>query len=317
LRSSRASFFRAGPTGPPDSSRRSRRLGRLCVLAAALCWSLSGVVTKALDLGPLPIAFYRSLFAGLALLPLVPRGGWEFRLALVPLGLVFGAMIGLYISAVIATTAANAIYLQYTATFWMIPLSAWLLGERPDGRSVAGIALGMVGIAVIVARGYNGRPNEGLGVAFGLASGLAYACVAVGIRGLRDLHPIWLSAVANLGGALALGAWIIATTGGIPVPTSATMAALVGFGVIQMALPYALFARGLREIGAVEAGLIALIEPLVNPVWVALAHGERPAPATLFGGSFLLAGLACRFWPSRASVVPAGPRSPVDPAGPK
>ncbi|HEV3120644.1 MAG TPA: EamA family transporter, partial [Isosphaeraceae bacterium] len=102
------SAWNVGVNDAADSLRRSRRKGRLCVLAAALCWSLSGVVTKALDLGPLPIAFYRSLFAGLALLPFVPRGRWQFRAGLVPLGLVFGAMIGLYISAVIATTAANA-----------------------------------------------------------------------------------------------------------------------------------------------------------------------------------------------------------------
>ena len=66
-----------------------------------------------------------------------------------------------------------------------------------------------------------------------------------------------------------------------------------------MALPYVLFARGLREIGTAEAGLIALIEPILNPIWVVLVVGERPAIFTLIGGSYLLAGVAYRYWPAR------------------
>src|SRR5947209_3813892 len=67
-----------------DPSREQAARGRWCVVAAALLWSLSGVITKAIDLGPLPIAFYRSLFAGLALWPLVPRRNWSFLPGLVP-----------------------------------------------------------------------------------------------------------------------------------------------------------------------------------------------------------------------------------------
>ena len=57
-----------------------------------------------------------------------------------------------------------------------------------------------------------------------------------------------------------------------------------------MAIPYALYARGLREIGAPEAGLIGLVEPILNPIWVVLFVHERPAGPTIIGGLFLLAG---------------------------
>jgi drug/metabolite transporter (DMT)-like permease len=277
--------------------------GRLYVLAAAVLWSLSGVVTKSLALDALTIAFYRGLFAGLVLVPVVPRTRRVFRPAMIPLGLVFGAMSGLYIAAVKATTAANAIFLQYTAAFWAIPLSALILGERPDRRSVLGIGLAMIGVATIVIAGHGGRPAERPGLALGLASGVAYAGVAVGIRALRDLDPIWLSGVNNLAGALALGGWIRCVWGPIIIPGAPQTLVLIGFGVIQMAIPYALFARGLRDVGAPEAGLIALLEPVLNPVWVFLVTGERPTAATLAGGSFLLAGVACRYWPVRRRSV--------------
>ncbi len=279
------------------ASEDSVARGRRDVLAAAVLWSLSGVVTKSLDLDGLSIAFYRGLFAGIALIPFVPRSRWAFRPALIPLGLTFGAMTGLYIAAVKATTAANAIFLQCSATFWTVPLSALLLRERPDRRSVIGIGLATVGIAAIVSYGYDGRPDEHRGIALGLASGVAYAAVAVGIRGLRDLDPLWLSGVNNLAGAMALGAWIVITRGAIPIPSPSQTPILITFGVVQMAIPYALFARGLRSIGAPEASLIALVEPVLNPIWVVLITGERPTPATLVGGLFLASGVACRFWP--------------------
>jgi drug/metabolite transporter (DMT)-like permease len=282
-----------------EGEARDAMSGRICLLAAAVMWSVSGVVTKGLDLGPLAIAFYRSFFAGIILLPWVGRRNWTVRPAMVPSALVFGAMIGLYIAAIKATTAANAIFLQCTATFWVVPLSAALLRERPDRRSLWGIAVASIGIVAIVMYGYVGRPGEGRGVAFGLASGIAYASVAVGLRGLRTLDPIWLSAFNNLGGALALGGWVIATTGRLPVPTAAQALVLLAFGTFQMAIPYALFARGLRTVGAPEAGLITLVEPVLNPLWVLLVHGERPAAATLVGGCLLLAGVLVRYWPAR------------------
>ncbi|MBX6314630.1 MAG: DMT family transporter [Isosphaeraceae bacterium] len=146
-----------------------------------------------------------------------------------------------------------------------------------------------------------------------MSRGLGYAGVVIGLRGLRDLDPLWLSAVNNLGGALTLGIWTWATSAPPLVPTPEQALALFGFGVVQMAIPYALFARGLREIRGPEAGLIALLEPVLNPIWVVLLHGERPAPATVIGGLFLLAGIACRYLPA-ASLKPPAPE-PVDEPG--
>jgi drug/metabolite transporter (DMT)-like permease len=270
-------------------------------------WSLSGVITKSLPLEPLTIALYRGLFAGLALLPLVPGRKWVFRPVMIPLGLVFGAMTACYLAAVKTTTAANAIFLQYTATFWVVPLGMIFLRERPDRYAGVGIALAIFGIALIVGWGYDGRPDEWKGIVLGVASGLGFAAVATGMRGLRDLDPIWLSAVYNLLGAIALGSWIGLSGRSVGLPSASQALVLCGFGVIQMAVPYVLFARGLREVGTAEAGLIALVEPILNPIWVILAVGERPAAPTLAGGLLLLSGVAYRYWPRRrvAAIAPA------------
>jgi drug/metabolite transporter (DMT)-like permease len=277
--------------------------GRRYVLAAAVLWSTSGVISKSLDLDSLTIAFYRGLFAGLALLPFIPRRRWVLRPALIPLGAAFGAMVGCFLGAVKTTTAANAIFLQCTAILWAVLFSAIFLHERPDRRAKVSIALTMVGIALIVGWGYDGRPGEWRGIALGLASGMIYAVIAVSLRGLRDLDPMWLSAALNLGGTVALGLWAWSSGRGLQTPSGLQLLVLVAFGVFQMAIPYALFARGLREIGATEAGLIGLVEPILNPIWVLLFVHERPAGPTVIGGMFLLVGLAYRYWPARLSLA--------------
>jgi drug/metabolite transporter (DMT)-like permease len=275
---------------------RSATTGRACILAAAVLWSVAGVVAKRLDLDPGSIAVYRSLFAGLALLAIVPPRKWIFRLGMIPLALGFAAMIGLYLAALKLTTAANTIFLQSTAPFWIIPLSLIFLHERPDRRAVWGIGVAMLGVVAIV--GYGVRPGEGHGVALALTSGVALALVVVAIRGLRGLDPLWLSGFANLAGALILALWLVATGPGLSRPTSVQVAILIAFGVVQMAIPYALFARGLRDVTAAEAGLLGLLEPVLNPIWVALFHGETPTRATIVGGAILLSGVALRYWPA-------------------
>ncbi len=273
--------------------------GRRLVLITAVLWSLGGVIAKGLSpLDGVGIAFYRSLFAGLALMPFIPRSRWIIRPSMLPVMVVFGAMVGLYLSALTRTTAANAILLQCTATFWTVPIGFLVLRERPGRRALMGIGLATVGIAILVVFGRKGTPGEGLGIAMGLGSGVGYAIVIVAMRAFRDLDSAWLSAANNLGGSLCLGAFALVASGSIAVPSLRQGLILVAFGVVQMAIPYALFARGLRTIGAAEAGLISLIEPILNPVWVYLGHGETPEPATLIGGAILLAGVAVRYWPS-------------------
>ncbi|MEW4570518.1 EamA family transporter [Tautonia sp. JC769] len=308
---------------PPQSSSRSdRAFGRRCILAAAVLWSLSGVFTKSLTgLDGGTIAVYRGLFAGLALLPLVRPAKMRFQKPMIPLVVTFAAMTGLFLGAMKATTAANTIFLQYSSALWAVPLSMVFLREWPDRRSLWCIAVAAFGIVLIVVRGGGGGENDSLGIAMALGSGVAYAGVAVGLRSLRGLDPMWLSSVNNLGGALVLGLFLLLVSGSIPLPTWPQAGALLLFGIVQMAIPYVLFARGLRDVPAPEAGLLALVEPLLNPLWVLIFINEWPKDATLIGGAFLLAGVALRYIPLKrprpVSITPdpaAPPASPADPA---
>ena len=269
--------------------------GRMLVLAAALLWSSSGLFAKSpifqdwpADVrGPM-LAFWRAAFAALALLPLVRRPRW--RGELVPLGVSFAAMNLTYLSAMALTTAANAIWLQSTAPWWVFLLGVLLLGERMARRDLLTLGFGVLGVGVILF--FELRGQNQTGVALGLASGVCYAGVVVCMRRLRHENPAWLVAMSHLVTAGVLLPWVVSIG---PWPTALQLLVLAGFGTFQMALPYMLLILGLRSIGSQEAVGLGLIEPVLMPLWVYLAWGETPAGWTLAGAALILTGLVLRY----------------------
>ena len=139
------------------------------------------------------------------------------------------------------------------------------------------------------------------GIAWGLASGAGYAVVILTARGLRDVDAAWLMALNHLVTALLMAPYVVAT--GI-CPTRLQLVWLAAFGSLQMGLPYVLFTRGVRYTTAYEATSIALLEPLLVPLWVFLAWHDSPTyrpPAwwTFAGGAMIFTGLLIRYRPGR------------------
>jgi DME family drug/metabolite transporter len=286
--------------------------GRLCIALAALLWSTSGAFTKVLTrdtalglntptIEPLQIAFYRAFFAGLVLLPTLRPKDVSFRPLMLGMAGCFAIMNATFVSAMALGTAANAILLQYTGPMWMYLASVWWLGEPPDRRSFTALWIGVFGIGIIVWGGRNEAQLDIIAIA--LASGLAYAGVVVCLRVLRDASPRWLTALNHLAGALVLVPFIWHQT----VPTPGQLCVLFVYGAGQMTLPYWLMARSLRVISPQEAGIISLLEPLLNPLWAYLISGEQPSAYTLGGGVFILGALAWRYWPLRKRLRPESP----------
>jgi drug/metabolite transporter (DMT)-like permease len=299
--------------GPDPPAAPSPAAGRVCIVLAALLWSTSGGFSKVLTkdtafalndppLAPLLIAFYRALFAGLALAPTVRRADLTFRPLMLVMVVTFAAMNALFVSAQTLGTAATAILLQYTAPMWMYAVGVWLLGEAADRRGGMALALGMVGVAVIVAGGWRG--GDLVVIVIALASGVTCAGVLLCLRALRDCSSGWLTVWNHLGGALALVPFVV----GLPWPTLPQLVTLVLFGGVQLGLAYYLMARGLRSVSAQEAGAITLLEPIINPVWAYLVAGEAVDEWTFVGGGFILGALAYRYWPGRAAVIASSNR---------
>ena len=277
------------------SDLRLRR-ARLSLLFAAVLWSLAGIFIKFLSLPPLTIVFYRSLFASLFFAFFVRRSIAVPRVALLVSAIAYTAAISAFVSANKITTAANAIALQYTAPMFVFIIVHFLFGEKITGASWISLVLGMLGIAVICA-GSAGQPDAA-GVMIALLSGLLFSIYMVSLRFLKEFNPGTLTFLNNLvcclillplvGSELSLSlkeGWIVAV-----------------MGVVQLGIPYWLFSKGLEQISVQEASLIVLIEPVLNPIWVALIVGELPSGATLVGGLCIVGSLAFRYL--RSSLNP-------------
>jgi DME family drug/metabolite transporter len=270
------------------------------VLAAVL-WSCSGLFVKNLfddwpaDQRGILLAFWRALFAGLLILPAVRRPHWNWLM--LPMGLCFATMSVMYLQSMTFTTAANSIWLQSTAPFWIFLIGLWLKSEPRQRGDMIPLVAGALGVGLILYHELwlqaTWSWTESRGVIFGLISGMVYAVIVVTLRKLRSENGAWLVSFNLLitAGILApyclwFGVW----------PTPTQWAILPFFGFLQLGLPYLLFTRGLRLISSQEASCIALLEPVLVPIWVfLLPPHETPDWWTLAGAGLILVGLIARY----------------------
>jgi drug/metabolite transporter (DMT)-like permease len=283
-----------------DLSPGPRATARLMILGASLFWSFGGLLIKAVDLPPLLLAGLRSLFATMALLVLTQAPAWwrgtpmKFpRLTQRSewLGVIaYVATVTLYVSSTKLTTAANSIFLQCTAPAWIALFSAAYLHERLSRWDYA--AIGGVGLGMLMFVGDGFSTGAWLGDGLGLASGISYAWLTLALRKQKDGHPLGSVLVGNAATALILiplGLWL----------TPASVSPVNWFwllivGVFQLAIPYALFCRGIRGVTAVESSLLVMIEPVLNPLWVFVILGESPSRGALLGGALILLSVVLR-----------------------
>jgi drug/metabolite transporter (DMT)-like permease len=271
--------------------------GRFLVASAALLWSSGGFFGKAplFDGWPvLVLAFWRVAWAAVVLIPFIRSPRWTWRL--LPMAGFFVAMNWTYLTSMLRGEASNAIWLQMTAPVWVFLFSALYLRETILPRDWLLLACGAAGVGLILWFELQGEQPEA--VVYGLLSGVFYGGVVLSLRQLRDLDSAWLVAVNHVSAALAFLPFVVAN----PAywPQGKQWLFLVAFGMLQMGLPYILFARGLKSIPSHEASGIGLLEPVLLPVWVYLAWHNAPnyvAPRwwTLVGGALILIGLSWRY----------------------
>ena len=268
---------------------KSARRARLSILAAAVLWSLAGIFIKALALNPLAIGFYRSLFAALFFAPFVKRGSWKLSTPVLISALSYTAAVSAFVAANKLTSAANAIVLQYTAPIFVFVFARFLFREKISPANLAALATCTVGIAVLY--GGSGDVREGQGVAVALFSGFFFAVYMTSLPFLHGSDARWLTFANNAACSLLLLPWL----GGALGLTTYDAALLAVMGVAQLGVPYFLFSKGVEKISLQEASLIVLVEPVLNPIWVAAAYGEVPGTATLAGGALIVGSLAVRY----------------------
>ena len=264
-----------------------RFLPPLLLLLAALCWSLGGVLIKSIDWPPMAIAGGRSAIAIPLMLLLVGRPKFTFSVAQIGGAIGYALTVVLFVFATRMTTAANAIFLQYTAPIYVALIGRWYLGERASKIDWLVIAVALVGIALFFLDRLTTAGFWGNIVALG--SGVAFAAVALFLRKEKAGSPV---------AAIILGNCLVALAG-LPFMFQHSLGRegawrLLLLGTVQLGLPYVLYATAIKSVTALEATLIPLLEPVLNPLWVMLALGEEPGPWAILGGLLVLGAVLGR-----------------------
>jgi drug/metabolite transporter (DMT)-like permease len=260
---------------------------RLLLLAAAVLWSSAGAVIKLSRLDAWQLAGGRAVVAALFLAAVVPSARRRPTVALLAVGLAYAFTTVLFVLANKLTTAANAIFLQDTAPLWVLLLSPLVLGERPSRGELLSVPVFGLGLGLFFLDRLS--PGQLAGNLVALAAGVAFAASILGLRRLGAEGPaalVWGNLIAA---AFTLPLWPFG-----PAAGPADLGAIAFLGVFQLGLAYLCFTLGLRGTPAVEASLLVLLEPVLNPVWTFLFAGERPGPWALAGGTVILLATAWR-----------------------
>ncbi len=260
----------------------TRRGAALTLAFTACLWSLGGVFIKSVEWTPLAIAGARSAIAA-AYLFAVMRGvrlrlGWPLILA----AACMAATMGLFVCATRLTTAANAVVLQYLAPIHVAILAPRLLGEPTRPRDWLALAAALCGMVLFFWGDVSAQGQ--LGILLALASSLTFAGIPLF---LRRMGASGQTGAVFLGNAILAACCLPFYFQG-PGPDMTGVGALVILGVVQTGLAYHLYSRAIPHVRALEASLIPVIEPILNPLWVFLFLGEKPAPTAMLGGAIVL-----------------------------
>ncbi|WP_224247692.1 DMT family transporter [Hyalangium gracile] len=259
---------------------------RLYILIAAVLWSTAGAAVKLSTLSAYQIASGRSLVAALVLWLAFPAGRKRPSLKALGVAVAYAATVVLFIIANKLTTAANAIFLQDTAPLYVLLLSPLLLREKPSRGELMAAPIFLVGLSLFFLDQL--QPGQLMGNAIALASGVAFSLTIMGLRAVTE------GQVVLVWGNLLAGLSVLVPALGGPAPTPLDGGILLFLGVFQLGLAYTLFNLGIRQTPAVEASLLILLEPVLNPVWTFIFAGERPGPWALLGGGIILLATAWR-----------------------
>lgn len=277
----------------------STNSARLRLVLAAMLFSTGGAAIKATTLTAMQVAGFRSGIAALTLLVLMAeaRRGWNWRAVLV--GMAYAATLLLFVLANKLTTSANTIFLQSTSPLYILILSPLLLKERIRLRDVVFMGAVGVGMAMFFVQReapMATAPDPVAGNILAAISGITWALTVMGLRWLGS-DPRRGSSLAAMvsGNATVL---LVCLPFALPVLSATPMdwGVIIFLGVVQIGIAYMLLASGIRRVTALEASILLLVEPALNPLWSWVVHRETPSVWSLAGAVVIFGATTVRTW---------------------
>ena len=268
-----------------------KKKGQLMMVICAVLWSTSGLVMKYIDWSPFLIGGGRAVFSTLVVGVSMIITGNKLKVSkLCVLSAIMSFLnVNFFIAANKLTTAANAIVLQYTAPIFVLVITGLVLHTKLKKVEIGAVGLALIGIVLFFMDQMD--TNGMIGNIFAVLSGFFMAIMMVANGTIKD-DDERLTGVLLGHGSLAL----ISLPIGLLL-TDSSMITLVPIllvvylGIFQLGIPYALYGRASGIISPIACSLISMIEPMLNPVWVALFYKEIPGFWALVGAVLIIAAV--------------------------
>lgn len=268
-----------------------RNLAIIATLTAALLWSSGGLFIKLLSLDSFTILFYRSFYAAIIFVVIFGKRLFKFNKISLISTLFYAPLLISFVSATKLTTAANAIFLQYTAPAFILLLEPYFLRTKILKINVLTVGLCFLGLILFFMDDFS-SPDDALGLILAVTGGIVLTGLLISQKlNHSDFHPgaiFW----GNILVCVVTFPWFLESD--YPSFYENNLLMLLGFG--QLGLGFALFVYGQKYLPAIESSFIAMLEPILNPLWVVIGYGEKPGVWSLAGGTIIIITLMIRLY---------------------
>ena len=267
----------------------------LMVVAAVVLWSIGGLFIKITTVNGFEVNLGRCVFAAATIAVLTRFKALKADRFTLMASIFYVGALSFFAVANKYTTAANAIFLQYTAPVYILIFAPFVLKEKFRFGDLATVAVCVVGMSLFFvgsAPDTNLSPESQLtGNLLGLLSGISLGGYILLLRHPKALNQNPASSVFY-GNIFAIAAMLPFIAANPSTWTGLDLLSVFILGVFQIGLAYYLFTLGVaRGVRSLDASIIGFIEPLLNPVWVFLVVGERPSQWALLGGTTIIAAI--------------------------
>ena len=264
------------------------KIATLEMLLCAALWSIAGIFIKLIPWNGFAVAGMRSLVAGVTIYICMRLMGCRYILNRNTLiaGFFAGCTYLCFVTANKLTTSANAIVLQFTSPVFIVIYSALFFKKPVRKWDLAVVLVTLLGIALFFLDQL--KPGYILGNFVAIAAGMFMAGMYVSVGELETEERF--SGILN--------GQILTFLAGLPVflltkpEVSATaVLSILILGVFQLGLSYVLYVRASRYCPPLACCLLGAVEPLLNPVWVAIFDGEKPGVFALIGAVIVIVSI--------------------------
>ena len=260
----------------------------ILLICTAILWSKGGFLIKLIDWHPVAIAGGRSIIAALIMWAYVKKPKFTWSNIQIMGAVAYALTVILFVIANKLTTAANSILLQYTGPIYVALFSYWFLKEKITAIDWITILTVILGMTLFFIEKLS--PDGILGNFIAILAGIAFAGLALCLRKQKDGSPLESLILGNILTGI-IGLPFIIDSG---IPSQQSIIALLVLGIFQLGLPYILYSKAIKHVSALDAVLIPVLEPILNPLWVFLLLGESIGMWPMIGGAIIIVAITTR-----------------------